>query len=198
MAYVPTRDIPMFPAEADVSDRVAVLYQVVPDTELRDLLSGQFILEQLTKTLAVTKLGALVMPLPGDQEVREDVADCAGRLGRNKTLKAVNAATYLGLDMPHTLVGYMPMVLTDGDDKEFGRYPGMVSAAGQLGTPFVPTSVVGAARAALATHEANGETKNAEDVNRQVAAAIPGSQQDTKGYARQGSPVLDSIRTLTK
>jgi hypothetical protein len=196
-AYTQVLDLPNFPAEADISDRETVLYQVTPDMQLRDWLSGVFTLEQITKDLGTCKLGGLILPVPEDNEVREDVQDASGKNGRNKTLKAINAATFYGLDggeLPHSLYPYMPMVLVDPDDKEFQRYPGMVSQDGGPADVYIPDSVLASARSMYAAFLANGETRNAEDVVRQAGLAVPACAQDTHGLSRTGSPVLTAVR----
>lgn len=196
-AYAPTLDIVGRPAEADISDRETVLYQVTEDMELRDWLSGVFSFEQITKTLGTLKLGGLILPIPEDTEVNEDVQDAAGKNGRNKTLKAINAAAVYNLyagELPHSLYPYMPMVLVDEDDKEFKRFPGKVSAAGGPTEVFVPLSIRDSARMMIASFEANGESALAEDTKRQAALAVPAAVQDTRGLSRAGSPALGAVR----
>ncbi len=187
-------DIPNVPAEADVSDRETPLFIIPPETELRDLLSGVLRFEQITKTLATAALGLLAIPIPGDTEVREDVQDAAGKNGRNKTLRATNAAVALGLELPHHLYPYMPFFLFDQDDKEFERFPGLVSDGSATADVFIPVSVLERVRAALGLHRAAGEAKQAEDVIRSVALAVPGAVQDTRGFSRRGSEVLNQVR----
>ncbi|MFE8599828.1 hypothetical protein [Archangium violaceum] len=198
-AYTQFLDLPNVPAEADISDRETVLYQVTSDMQLRDWLSGRFELEQITKTLGTTRLGGLIIPIPEDQEIREDVQDAAGKNGRNKTLKAINAATVYSLEdgqLPHSLHPYMPMVLVDTDDKEFQRYPGMVSEDGRPAEVFVPDTVLASARAAYAAFMANREEKNGADVVKQLALAVPGCVQDVYGLSRTGSLVLTAVSRL--
>jgi hypothetical protein len=198
-AYTQYLDLPNVPAESDISDRETVLYQVTSDMQLRDWLSGRFELEQITKTLGTTKLAGLIMPVPEDNEVREDVQDAAGKNGRNKTLKAINAATFYGLEdgkLPHSLYPYMPMVLVDVDDKEFQQYPGMVSEDGRPSEAFVPDTLLGSARGAYATFMANREEKNAADIIKQLALAVPGCVQDVYGLSRAGSQVLTAVAAL--
>jgi len=198
-AYTQFLDLPNIPAEADISDRETVLYQVTSDMQLRDWLSGVFEVEQITKTLGTTKLGGLIIPIPEDAEVREDVQDAAGKNGRNKTLKAISAATFYSLangELPHSLYPYVPMVLVDTEDKEFQRFPGMVSEDGRPAEVFIPDTVLANARAMYAAFLANGEARNAEDVVRQAALASPACVQDEFGLSRAGSLVLTATRAL--
>ncbi|ATB36290.1 hypothetical protein CYFUS_001704 [Cystobacter fuscus] len=198
-AYTQVLDLPNQPAEGDISDRETVLYSITSDMELRDWLSGNFRVEQITKTLGTTRLGGLVIPIPEHGEVLADVADAAGKNGRNKTLKAVSAAAYYGIaggELPHSLYPYLPMVLLDTDDKEFQRFPGLVSQGGGATDVYLPGSLIANGRAMYAQAMANQEPALAEDVVRQAALAVPGCVQDTHGLSRQGSPVLTSVRAL--
>lgn len=193
-AYTQFLDLPNQPAEGDISDREAVLYSINSDMELRDYLTGSFRLEQITKTLGTTRLGGLVIPVPGEEEVRDDTRAAAGKLGRNKTLKTVNAAPFHGLELPHSLYPYMPLIILDTDDKEFQRYPGLVSQGGGPAEVFIPASVLGSARGMRAHSLANGEPALAEDVVRQVGLAVPGCVQDVHGLSKVGSTILTATR----
>jgi hypothetical protein len=189
-------DIPNVPAEADLSDRETPLYIIPPGTELRELVAGTLRFEQVTKTLGTAALGLLYVPLPGDSEVREDVQDAAGKNGRNKTLRAVNAAVALGLELPEHLYGFMPFYLYDQQDEGYERFPGHVSDGSQPGDVYVPQSAIERARAMLDLYRMKGEAKLAEGVIRQVSLAVPGAAQDTRGFSRRGSDVLNQLRAL--
>lgn len=198
-AYTQFLDLPNIPADADISDRETVLYQVTPDMQLRDWLSGEFRVEQITKTLGTTKLGGLIIPIIEDEEAREEMQDLAGKNGRNKTLKAISAGSFFSLEggeLPHRLYPYMPAVLVDTDDKEFQRFPGLVSQDGGKGEAYVPDTVLANARSMFSAFISNGEVANAEDVIRQLGLATWAGVQDTHGYARSGSPVLTAYRAL--
>jgi hypothetical protein len=88
----------------------------------------------------------------------------------------------------------MPFFLFDQDDKEFERFPGLVSDGSATADVFIPVSVLERVRAALGLHRAAGEAKQAEDVIRSVALAVPGAVQDTRGFSRRGSEVLNQVR----
>jgi hypothetical protein len=187
-------DLPNVPADADLADRETPLYYVPPGTELRELVAGRLRFEQVTKTLSTAALGLLYVPVPGDAELREDVQDAAGKNGRNKTLKAVSAAAALGLEIPEHLYPFLPFYLYDQDDKEFERFPGLLSDGSGPADVFLPQSVLARARAALDQYSLTGEAKQAEDTVRAVALAVPGAVQDTRGFSRRGSDILNQVR----
>jgi hypothetical protein len=186
--------VPNIPSEADPSDRETILHWHRPEMDWTDLPTGVFSLEQNTKTLPTAQLRALIAPIPTDDEIREDVQECAGARGRNKPLKAVSIGAVL--DIPNLKAKhypYLPFCLFDADDKEFQQYPGMVSTGAERAEPFIPESVKERAMSLIADYLAKGERAMAEDVKRKTALAIPGAVQDVRGFARNGSPVYAQV-----
>ncbi len=200
-ALIQKLDIPGAPAEAYLNDRETPLYwPLTPDTKFKDLPAGESRLTQITKTLGTAKFRGLIMPIPGEDEVREDVQEAAGRTGRNKTIRAVNLLRVLGLsDVPDHLHAYAPFVLFDQDDPEFEQFAGLVSdsgkpfESGRAAEVFVPSTVLERARMAYAQFRAAGEEKSAQAVAEQLALFVPGAVQDTAGFLRRGSITLDEV-----
>ncbi|QRN92840.1 hypothetical protein JRI60_26895 [Archangium violaceum] len=195
-------DVPNAPGESYLNDRETPLYwPLTPDVRIKDLPAGEPRLRQITKTLGTAKFRGLIMPIPGEDEVREDIQDVAGKTIANKTLRAVNLARVLGLqDYPDHLHAYAPMVFFDQTEPEFEQYAGLVSDAGRLfetgeaASVFIPASLLERARGAYAQYRANGEAQSAEGVAQQLALQLPGAVQDVRGFASRGSRTLDDVR----
>jgi hypothetical protein len=100
----------------------------------------------------------------------------------------------LGMELPHRLYPYLPVFFYDPDDKEFQKYPGLMSADGELAQPYIPESVKENAQGLIASYRAKGEALAAEDVTRNVALAVFGAVQDVHGLANKSSPILDQVR----
>ncbi|HYI00568.1 hypothetical protein [Hyalangium sp.] len=193
-AYIPTLQLTNVPSEADVSDRETVLYQWTQDREFQDLPVGRVEVDQITKNLATFKLRGLYLPIPDDNEVRADVQEASGKKGRNKPLKAINAAVVMGMDWPETHHAYAGFVLVDGQTAEFSRFPGLVGEGDTAAVdPYIPASVVDNSRELIAQYALKGEVFNAEGVRRRVALAVPAAIQDVEGFAQRGSVVLDQV-----
>ena len=196
--YIATKlAIPNIPSEADPSDYETPLLMWTPDQEWMDLPTGEFSLYQDTQTVGTVQLRALIAPVPGDDEIREDLEDAAGAKGRNKPLKAVSLGAVFDIpDLKAKDYPYLPFALFDADDKEFQRYPGLVAGVGDgsKAEPYIPDSVRELAMARIAEHRAKGEEKLAEDVIQNVALAVPGAVQDVRGFAKNGSPIYAQVK----
>lgn len=183
-------------AEADTSNRETLLYVTTAGASFEDLPTGKVRFEQFKKDLGTTLLGALIQPIPTEDEVRDDIAEAASSKGRNKVIRGTSLAEIFGYQVPARLHPYVAFALLDTDDQEFQRYPGLISENGAPASVFLPASIVDTARALVSAHDARGEHLAAENVIRQVALAIPGAVQGARGFAQRGSVILDQVRGL--
>jgi hypothetical protein len=197
-AYIPTLQVPNIPSEADTSDRWTLLYQWGKGVKFAELPVGALHVEQLTKDLTTFQLRGLVMPIVPSREQDEDIAWASGKNGRNKVVKAVNTAAALGLkELPEEHHAYVGFVLYDSDRPEFTRLPGKVGKGDEQPVEvYIPETVAENARAIIGQALVKGEGATAETPIRTVTLAIPGGVQDVEGLRKEGSPVLDQVRTF--
>ncbi len=189
-------DSPDLPSIALPTDRETVLYLATNrETPFDKLPTGRVIVFQNAKDLATFKAGFTYVPILETSAVKALIAECAAQ--RKKPVLAVSLAAVEGIKVPKRLMPFVPFVLFDKDDAEFGRLPGLLcTKPGDANSieEFVPPELATSMARARADFSARGLGAAAENVTEQVAALIPGAVQSARGFARGGSDILAKVK----
>lgn len=196
-AITEQNDIPNYPAEAAPTDRTTHLYTIQSQggaAELKDLPTGKPKITQNVKDLATIKLSQFYVPIQSPEDVSAMMEFAVGKKGRGKTVRGVSTQLTEDLKLGRHQAFVAPYNLVDQDADEFERFPGPVAEAGKKVDVAIPNTVIDAARARIAKHRANGETKAAENVVAELAATIPGGVQSARGFKRGDTSMIERVR----
>lgn len=182
-AITPFNDQARAPSAASITDRETLLYWLEEDSALEDLPTGKPRIRQDTKDLATIKLGYLYIPIEADRGVAMELEHVVQE-HRRKELRAVKSDLLDGAPAPIRMRPFLPAVFVDRDDREFEEFPGPVASPGKRVEYTIPESVLSRAKAAYADKKAKGENKAADQVVREVVAAVPGAVTSARGHMR--------------
>lgn len=189
-------DVPNFPAEALVTDRVTVLYTVPPAAKVSELPTGTPVITQNVQTLANAQFCCVYLPLHSDAEVSANVAAAAELVGN--TVHAVNLAAALGVTVQKHVSGFLGFAVLRSDDAEAERFPSLKCAPKGQPAVYLPASAVAALAVRYRQRIAGGETNAADDEVKSFAAMVPGAQPTPRGFSSRTGPVVEAIRGALK
>lgn len=178
-----------------VSDRETVIVeQTDGETPFDRMLTGAPTLVQDTKDLTTFQAAYGYVPVLDPASLAEHI-DYVAKNIRQANVKAVSYADLNKLDIPDCLRPFVPMVLVGEQDKEFEQYAGLVGYVDD--TPpkvVVPETLLKRAQSAAAQHAASGEKLAAADVQKRVAAMVPGAAENARGFSKGNSSILNTVR----
>lgn len=176
-----------------ITDRETLLLSYNDDNQFSDLPTGAPRVVQNVKDLATFQAGYLYCPVVSAEDMQNEIRNVAWNV-RKQRIRAVSLAAVNGLKVPDRLLPFVPFCFFAEGDPEFEQFPGIECAPGAQPFLFVPPSVKARASQMRAAHQASGAARAAEEVVRQVAAAIPGAVQGSGGFDKGSSPILAAVR----
>lgn len=180
----------------DISDEETIIYKPKYGESMRFLQTGRVTFRQNQKDLATAKLAILYVPYLDESTIKAEVQDIADKI-REKPVRAANAHLMAGLDLPKRTAGLPFWHFWDKDDREFESAPGWVATPAQTEPVLtVPESVLAVAKAKEGAHKANGETKAASDVEKQLATLVPGAITGGRGTRTGFSALINRISRM--
>lgn len=188
---------PNLPTDADVSDRVTVLYSLPGEIDAHDVPTGRFKFydgqNDLNSSISYV---AIVLPYRELEKIQAELRYAASH-ERDKELRAVATHVLEDPEAPSRIAPHYGYTLFDAQDDEYDRYPGTWAVPNAEPMPYVPQHILEPLQASVESLEKKNAKRAAQELLNRTSLMVPGAVQSGRGIGK-GSTVAMQIRELIR